>query len=118
MVFVGKYDNDEHPEINSFLAILSIRNKTVTREFLITIPFHNNSVWLHVVRNFKPGVDAIHLLFDGENLAEDESSVEVTVYWDGSKYVAPWAKGPDLFEQDRSAGGRPERQDAKKKAIK
>ncbi len=85
VAFTGKFDNDTNPELNSFFAIVSIANKKVVRDFMVVLPVQCNSVWLKVLPKYKKVRNAIRLLRDGES--EDI----LLVFWDGAKYVAPWA---------------------------
>jgi hypothetical protein len=111
VVFVGEYESGENSEINSFLTIVSLRYKTATRELLITAPIPTKAIWLRLAPRYTPGIDAIFLLLDGV----DEND-EMVIYWDGKKYVAPWAKGPDLFEQGKSGSLPSQKEDCKKKS--
>jgi hypothetical protein len=78
IVLVGKYDNPQESEKNSFIAVLGIRGKKVIREFVSKIK--RDHISLIRVINYKPNIDAIGLSY---NLASDDCGY---LYWTGKKW--------------------------------
>jgi len=73
IVFVGKYDNPEQPDRTSFIAIISLEGKKVTREYFL--PIYRDRISLQRVMNYKPKIDAIGMSF---NILSDDCGY---LYW-------------------------------------
>jgi len=78
IAFVGKYDNPDHPNKNTFIAIVSIEGKKVLRKFFSVI--RRDRILLIRVINYKPKIDAIGMSY---NLASDDCGY---LYWTGREW--------------------------------
>jgi len=78
IVFVGKYDNPEQPDNSSFIAIISVEGKRVTREYFTKI--YRDRISLVRVINYKPKTDAIGMSF---NIPSDDCGY---LYWSANKW--------------------------------
>ncbi len=78
IVFVGKYDNLEKPDKNCFIAVVSIKDKSVIREYFSRI--YSNRISLLRVIAYKPKMDAIGMTF---NLVSDDCAY---LFWTGKKW--------------------------------
>lgn len=61
IAFLGKYENIEEPEKNTFIGILSIKGKKVTREFFSRLGYKRAS--LIKVSKYKGSLDAIGIIY-------------------------------------------------------
>jgi len=61
IAFVGKYDNSEKQDENSFIAILSVKGKKVLRIFFSKI--YKKKISLVRVINYRPNIDAIGMTY-------------------------------------------------------
>lgn len=78
LAFVGKYDYDNDSKKNSFFAIVSLRGEKIKREFFSKVMM--STVSLIKERNYKPGTDAILLVY---KFGSEECGA---VFWAGTKY--------------------------------
>jgi len=78
IAFVGKYDNLDSPENNSFVTIISIKGKKVTREYFSKTD--TPKAYLLTVLEYKQKIDAVGLIF---NLYSEECGY---LFWTGKQY--------------------------------
>lgn len=78
LAFVGKYDNPEHPKENTFIVVVSFKEKMVIRDFFSKIPRDRASLLLEP--RYKPKIDAIFISY---TYASDDCEF---LYWNRIKY--------------------------------
>jgi hypothetical protein len=78
VAFVGKYENDNNPDENTFFTIFSFRGKKLVRDYFTTLKARR--VFLLKDLNFRHGFNGIILIY------APASDFCGTLYWSGSKY--------------------------------
>ena len=78
VAFVGKYENDNTPDENTFFIIVSFRGKKLVRDYFTTLKARR--VFLLKDLNFRHGFNGIILIYT------PASDFCGTLYWSGSKY--------------------------------
>lgn len=79
LAFVGKYDDIEHPERNCFVAIISIKQKKIIRDFFLKRNVERMGLRKEI--EYKPKIDAILMAYEffGSEACE-------VLYWSDTKY--------------------------------
>jgi len=78
IVFVGKYDNPENPERNSFIAVVTIKGEKIIRKYFSKI--HRDRISLLRAVNYKTKIEAIGMSY---NIASDDCGF---LYWTGKDW--------------------------------